>query len=69
MADARTVIAQHNALDGLAAREAITLPNDLRPTFEAGGFADTSARAEAERQAIVAIAGLPPRSGRPTTTC
>jgi hypothetical protein len=55
MADARTVVAQRNALESLAARDGMTLPGDLRQTFEAGGFVETSARAEAERQAIAAV--------------
>ncbi len=55
MADARTVIAQRTALESVAARDGVTLPGDLRATFEAGGFVATSARAEAERQALVAI--------------
>jgi hypothetical protein len=55
LTDARTVIAQRNALDGVAARDAVTLPDDLKPAFETGGFAAASARAEAERQAIVTI--------------
>jgi hypothetical protein len=55
MADARTVIAQRTALEAQAARDGITLPDDVRTSFQTGAFADASARAEAERQAIVSI--------------
>ena len=55
MADARTVIAQRTALEGQAARDGITLPDDVRASFQSGAFAAASARAEAERQAIVSV--------------
>jgi hypothetical protein len=55
MADARTVIAQRTSLEAVAARDGAALPDDLRAPFETGAFAETSSRAEAERQALVAI--------------
>jgi hypothetical protein len=55
MTDARTVLAQRTALEALAARMGITLPDDVRPSFEAGALSDASARAEAERQALVIV--------------
>ncbi len=55
MADARTVIAQRNALDDLAARDGLTLPHAMRDLFEAGSMAEASREAEAERNAMLAI--------------
>jgi hypothetical protein len=55
MADARTVIAQRTALEAQAARDGIALPDDVQRSFQAGAFADASARAEAERRTIVAL--------------
>ena len=56
MADARTVLAQRNALAALAERDGLRLPGDLQTLFEGGLVAEASARAEAERAAILAIA-------------
>ena len=55
MADARTVIAQRDALDELAARDGLTLPHAMRELFEAGSMAEASREAEAERNAMLAI--------------
>ncbi len=55
MADARTVIAQRNAVAGMAARDDVTLDNTMQLLFESGAMADASAQADAERAAIVAI--------------
>jgi hypothetical protein len=55
MADARTVLAQRNAGAELAAREGVSLPGVMRALFEGGSLAEASARAEAERNAILAI--------------
>jgi hypothetical protein len=57
LADARTVLAQRNAVADLAAREGVTLPADMQTEFEAGSLVDASGRAEAERNAIRAISG------------
>ena len=53
MGDARTVLAQRTALEALAARMGVTLPDDVRPSFESGALSEASTRAEAERQALV----------------
>ena len=55
MADARTVLAQRTALEALAARMGITLPDDVRPSLESGALTEASARAEAERQALLVV--------------
>ena len=57
MADARTVIAQRNALEGMAARDAVTLPATMQALFETGALADASALAEGQRDALLAIEG------------
>ena len=57
MTDARTVLAQRGALEAMAARDGVTLPDDMRHLFEAGQLVDASARAEAERNAMLTIAG------------
>jgi hypothetical protein len=55
MADARTVLAQRKAVAGMAERDGLELPDDMRVLFESGSMADAGARAGAERDAIVAI--------------
>ncbi|HET7831139.1 MAG TPA: hypothetical protein VFL03_16415 [Candidatus Limnocylindrales bacterium] len=57
MADARTVLAQRGAIETMAANDGIELPDDMQTLFEAGQLVDASARAEAERNAMVTIAG------------
>jgi hypothetical protein len=51
------VLAQRGALESMAARDGVTLPDDMRRLFEAGQLVDASARAEAERNAMLTIAG------------
>jgi hypothetical protein len=55
MADARSVLAQRNAVEAVAARQGVTLPVDMRDLFEAGDLADASARAQAEQATLDAI--------------
>ena len=55
MADARTVIAQRNALEATAEQEGLTLPGDMRRLFETGSLVEASAMAEQLRAAMVAI--------------
>lgn len=55
MADARTVLAQRKAVTGMAERDGLELPDDMRVLFESGSMADAGARAGAERDAMVAI--------------
>ncbi len=55
MADARTVIAQRNALAGLAARDGVVLSSSMRTLFESGALAEASALAQGERDALLAI--------------
>jgi hypothetical protein len=57
MADARTVIAQRGAIDTMAASAGIDLPGEMQALFEDGRLVEASARAEAERNAMVTIAG------------
>jgi hypothetical protein len=57
MTDTRTVLAQRGALEPMAARDGVSLPDDMRHLFEAGQLVDASARAEAERNALLTIAG------------
>jgi hypothetical protein len=57
MADARTVLAQRGANEQLAADLGIPLPAGMRTMFETGGLAEASAQAEAERNAMLMIAG------------
>lgn len=57
LADARTVLAQHEALESMADRAGLVLPDRMRALFEAGDLAAASAQAEAERNAILQIAG------------
>ena len=56
MAEARTVLAQRAALEQLATRDGLVLPPTMRGLFEAGSMADATAEAEAERNAMLAIA-------------
>lgn len=53
--DARTVIAQRNAVAEMAARNDVTLDTTMQTLFEAGTMVDASARGDAQRAAIVAI--------------
>lgn len=57
MADTRTVLAQRGAVEALAAQDDLALPGDMQGLFEAGNLVDASARAEAERNAMLAIQG------------
>jgi hypothetical protein len=56
MADARTVLAQHAALVQEAARVDLTLPDGMRPLFEAGRMAAAAAEGDAELTALDAVA-------------
>ena len=56
MAEARTVLAQRAALEQLATRDGLVLPPRCAALFEAGSMTDASAQAEAERNAMLAIA-------------
>jgi hypothetical protein len=55
LADARTVLAQRNAVESLAVRAGVTLPPTMRQRFQAGDVAGASGEAEAERNAMLAI--------------
>jgi hypothetical protein len=55
MRDARTVVAQRNAVTELAARDGVALPDSMRGLFESGSLADASALAEDQRGALLAI--------------
>ncbi len=55
MADVRTVLAQRNAGDELAASEGLRLPPVMQGLFESGLMTEASARAESERTAILAL--------------
>ena len=57
MADARTVLAQRGALEAMAANEGLDLPDEMQTLFQDGQLVEASARAEAERNAMVTIAG------------
>ena len=57
MADARTILAQRGALEAMAAKDGIDLPGEMQTLFEDGKLVEASARAEAERNAMVTIAG------------
>ena len=57
MADARTVLAQRGALEAMAANDGIDLPGEMQTLFQDGQLVEASARAEAERNAMVSIAG------------
>ncbi|HEX5826442.1 MAG TPA: hypothetical protein VFY23_02900 [Candidatus Limnocylindrales bacterium] len=57
MADARTVLAQRGANEQLAADLGIPLPAGMRTMFETGALAEASSQAEAERNAMLMIAG------------
>ncbi len=56
MVDARTVLAQRSAVEQLAARSAVKLPASMQQLFESGMLAQASAEAEAERNAMLAVA-------------
>ncbi len=53
--DARTVIAQRNAVAEMATRDGVALDATMQTLFEGGAMAEASARAGAERIAMVAI--------------
>jgi hypothetical protein len=55
MADARTVIAQRDAVAELAVRADAGLPTTTQALFESGSLAEASAHAEAQRAALLAI--------------
>ena len=55
MADARSVLAMRGAVDSLATKGGITLPQAMRERFEAGDMAGASREAEAERNAMFAV--------------
>ena len=55
MADARTVLAQRGALETMATNDGIDLPGEMQTLFQDGRLVDASARAEAERNAMVTI--------------
>jgi hypothetical protein len=55
LADARNVIAEHHAVQQLAASEGLTIPTTMRQPFEAGLFSDAAQRAQDDRNAILAI--------------
>jgi hypothetical protein len=55
MADARTVVAQRNAVVSMADRDGLALPEAMRLQFEAGTLAAASATAASERNAMLAI--------------
>jgi hypothetical protein len=55
MADARTVIAQRDAVAGLAVRADAALPTTTQGLFESGSLAEASAHAESQRAALLAI--------------
>jgi hypothetical protein len=56
MADARTVLAQRGAVESMAADDGLALPADMQALFESGDLVQASGRAEAERNAMLAIA-------------
>ncbi len=55
MADARTVLAQRGAVEAMAAADGHALPGDMQALFESGDLVGASGRAEAERNAMLAI--------------
>lgn len=55
MADARNVIAEHHAVQQLAANDGLALPATMRRPFEAGQFAEAAGLAQDDRNAIQAI--------------
>jgi hypothetical protein len=55
MADARTVLAQHEALLDLAGTTGVDLPDRMRVPFEDGRMAEASTQAELLRNTILAI--------------
>ena len=57
MADARTILAQRGALETMAAKDGIDLPGEMQALFQDGKLVEASARAQAERNAMVSIAG------------
>lgn len=57
MADARTVIAQREAVEARAASNGLTMPGAMRRRFEAGEQAEASREAEAELSALLALEG------------
>jgi hypothetical protein len=57
MADARTVLAQREAVEARADRHGLTMPAAMRRLFEAGELAEASREAEAELNALLALEG------------
>ncbi|MEW6224785.1 MAG: hypothetical protein AB1627_09145 [Chloroflexota bacterium] len=57
MADARTVLAQREAVEARAARHGLTPPEAMRRLFEAGQLGEASREAEAELNALLALEG------------
>ena len=55
LADARTVLAQRSAVESMAEQDGVTLPADMQALFESGDLVGASGRAEAERNAMLAI--------------
>ncbi len=55
MADARNVIAEHHAVQQLAAHDGLTLPATMRQPFEAGLFSEAAGLAQDDRNAILAV--------------
>ena len=64
MADARTVLAQRGAVESMAADDGLTLPAEMQALFESGDLVQASGRAEAERNAMLAIAQADDRAVR-----
>jgi hypothetical protein len=55
LADARTVLAQRSAIEGLAERGSMTLPPTVQQHFQAGDMVGASTQAEAERNAMLSV--------------
>ena len=55
MADARTVLAQRKAVEGMAEGDGVALTTTMQSLFESGAMAEASAHAEAQRAAMLAI--------------
>jgi hypothetical protein len=55
LADARTVLAQRQAVEEMADREGIVLPDTMQRQFETGAMVEASATAEAQRSAMLVI--------------
>ena len=55
LADARTVLAQRDAIESLADQGSMTLPATVQQHFQAGDMVGASTEAEAERNAMLAV--------------